>query len=306
MSDETKTVMVTQSSTGTSLAVADVARQVCMIQDLLKTVMKKDHHYGVVPGCGDKPTLLKPGAEKVNFLFRYVADEPNITIRDLAGGHREYDVRLVLRGPDGRIVGSGVGSCSTMESKYRWRKSQRACPKCGVEGSIGRSKFPPKDNPRAQPGWYCRECKAQYAYDDPSIRNQQAGRMENPDIADVYNTCLKMAKKRAYVDATLTASAASDFFTQDIEDYPEETRTPRETSAMVVEEQTGPQGSPESDTAKQADDYLTKIEASQSRKELENLGIEIAKDSWDTETHELLSKAYKSKLATFPKAAKAA
>jgi hypothetical protein len=68
-------------------------------------------------------------------------------------------------------VGSGVGSCSTLESKYRYKKDYQT--------------------------------KAKY---------------ENPDIADVYNTCLKMAKKRALVDATLTATGASDFFTQDVED----------------------------------------------------------------------------------------
>ena len=33
---------------------------------------------------------------------------------------------------------------------------------------------------------------------------------------------LKIAKKRAYVDGILSATAASDIFTQDIEDFPEE------------------------------------------------------------------------------------
>lgn len=44
--------------------------------------------------------------------------------------------------------------------------------------------------------------------------------VENPDIADTYNTVLKMAKKRAHVDAMITATAASDIFTQDVEDIP--------------------------------------------------------------------------------------
>jgi len=38
----------------------------------------------------------------------------------------------------------------------------------------------------------------------------------------VANTILKMAKKRAQVDAVITATAASDIFTQDIEDLPDE------------------------------------------------------------------------------------
>ena len=54
---------------------------------------------------------------------------------------------------------------------------------------------------------------------DAAITGQPTGRIENEDIADVYNTVLKMAKKRALVDATLTATAASDIFTQDVEDF---------------------------------------------------------------------------------------
>jgi hypothetical protein len=44
---------------------------------------------------------------------------------------------------------------------------------------------------------------------------------ENPDIADVYNTVLKIAKKRAHIDATLTCTGASDMFTQDLIDEDE-------------------------------------------------------------------------------------
>jgi hypothetical protein len=38
---------------------------------------------------------------------------------------------------------------------------------------------------------------------------------------DFYNTVLKVAKKRSLVDAVLTASGASEIFTQDVEDNPE-------------------------------------------------------------------------------------
>jgi hypothetical protein len=44
-------------------------------------------------------------------------------------------------------------------------------------------------------------------------------RVENPDIADTYNTVLKMADKRAYVSGVIKATAASDLFTQDTEDF---------------------------------------------------------------------------------------
>jgi hypothetical protein len=43
-------------------------------------------------------------------------------------------------------------------------------------------------------------------------------RIPNPDVADLINTIQKMAQKRALVAATLIATAASEFFTQDVED----------------------------------------------------------------------------------------
>jgi hypothetical protein len=44
------------------------------------------------------------------------------------------------------------------------------------------------------------------------------GKVANDQLADTYNTVLKMAKKRSHVDAVLTATAAGDIFTQDVED----------------------------------------------------------------------------------------
>jgi len=44
------------------------------------------------------------------------------------------------------------------------------------------------------------------------------------EAADMANTVLKMACKRAMIAMTLNVTAASDIFTQDIEDLPEELR----------------------------------------------------------------------------------
>lgn len=45
--------------------------------------------------------------------------------------------------------------------------------------------------------------------------------MSNPDIPDSVNTILKIAKKRAFIDATLIAVNASEFFGQDLEELAE-------------------------------------------------------------------------------------
>ena len=48
--------------------------------------------------------------------------------------------------------------------------------------------------------------------------NNKERRYQRSDFAGALNTILKMAKKRSYVDAILTATHASGTFTQDIED----------------------------------------------------------------------------------------
>jgi hypothetical protein len=142
---------------------------------------------------------------------------------DLGKGHREYEVVSTLTHiPTGDVFGQGVGCCSTMESKYRWRGGSRLCPECG-KPTIKKSKYPPRNAPRdTPPGFYCfgklGGCGVEFAHDDKRIVGQSEERQENPDIADTYNTVLKMAKKRAQIDATLTATGASDIFAQDLED----------------------------------------------------------------------------------------
>jgi hypothetical protein len=189
----------------------------------MASVMKEGEHYGKIPGCGDKPALLKPGAEKLSLTFR-LAPKYQIKKTDLPNNHREYEItcRLVHINT-GQVFGEGVGSCSTMESKYRWRESQRKCPKCGAAAII-------KGKAEYGGGWLCFQkkggCNAKFKDYDQTIEGQTLGRVENPDIADQYNTVLKMAKKRAHVDATLTATAASDIFAQDIEDFSEPNPVP--------------------------------------------------------------------------------
>jgi hypothetical protein len=66
-----------------------------------------------------------------------------------------------------------------------------------------------------------------WANGQPSFYSSEQVRTA-PD--DLSNTILKMAKKRAQIDMTLTALGVSDLFTQDIEDLPAELQ-PTETEA---------------------------------------------------------------------------
>lgn len=204
------------------LAVMDVREQVNKIQQLMKSVMQENEHYGKIPGCGNKPALFKAGAEKIGFVFRLAPFFEKERI-DLPDGHREYEVTCTLKHIEsGLIYGQGVGSCSSMESKYRYRNesalTEIPVPKAYWDNNRDINVLRKAAN--AKPG-----DKVAAKKDEDSGKwfiAMGSGKVENPDIADQFNTVLKMAKKRAFVDATLTATAASDIFTQDIEDMPRE------------------------------------------------------------------------------------
>jgi hypothetical protein len=105
--------------------------------------------------------------------------------------------------------------CSTREKKYGKRKQERECPQCGVAAII-------KGKAEYGGGWVCFKkkngCGAKFRDGDQAIEDQQVGEIENPDLPDTWNTVVKMAEKRARVDAVLAVTGASALFTQDVED----------------------------------------------------------------------------------------
>jgi len=182
------------------MSASEIQEQVNVIQKVMQQVMKKDVHYGTIPGCGKKETLFKPGAEKIMATFRLAAD-PEVT--DLSTEDViKYQVKVRITSPSGVFLGAGIGTCSTNEEKYKWRATY-------IQEEFD-------DTPESR-----RRIKYSQYKDQPVKKQNQI--RTNP--ADLDNTVLKMAKKRGLVDGVLTVTAASDIFTQDIEDLPEELRT---------------------------------------------------------------------------------
>ncbi len=177
------------------LTAEEIKAQVQVIQKVMAAVMEKDVHYGVIPGT-KKPTLYKPGSEKILATF-HIAAYPK-EIEDLST-QDEIRYRVKVHGflSDGELVGVGIGECSSEEEKYKWRK-----PVCDEE-------FNETPDDRKRIVW---------KKGDSGPYQQKQVRMKPADVA---NTVLKMAKKRAQIDMTLTATAASDVFDQDLEDLPE-------------------------------------------------------------------------------------
>lgn len=201
----------TEPATGYSLIpVQQIKNQAEQVKQLMASCMEENVHYGKIPGCGDKPTLLQPGAQKITMMFG-VADTYDITEKDLPGGHREYMVKCTLVSKTtGVVQGSGVGLCSTMEKKYRYRNV--------ADYEITDQPIPQDARERKQEyrkqGYGMKKVDGQWHW----VKYKDSAQQENPDIADTFNTVLKMACKRSLIAATLNTFAVSDLFTQDIED----------------------------------------------------------------------------------------
>jgi hypothetical protein len=185
------------------LTVAEVKGQVQAIQQIMKAVMQEGVHFGTIPGT-KTPSLYKPGAEKIMTTFRLAAD-PEIT--DLSDDDQiRYQVRVKLISPSGIFLGAGIGECSSNEEKYKWRAALCQEEFEGADASRKREKW--------VKGKFDERARSYGApYQIIQIRTEPA---------DIANTVLKMAKKRGLIDAVLTATAASDIFTQDLEDLPAE------------------------------------------------------------------------------------
>ena len=181
-----------------ALTAQQVRARVNLVQQVMRGVMKPGTHYGKIPGAGEKPTLLKPGAETLAVTFRIAIDP---VIEDLSSAD-EARYRVVCRGihqDTGMLLGSGVGEASSNEEKYRWRRA------------VCEEEFDETPEDRRRVKWA--KGKGGSTYQVKQVRTNHA---------DVANTVLKMAKKRAQVDMTLSVTGASDLFTQDIEDLPRE------------------------------------------------------------------------------------
>lgn len=188
-------ITVMQSNPVATAATAkDMKAQVQRIQEVMKAVMKKDTHFGVIPGT-PKPSLWKPGAEVLAATFHIAV---SYRVDDLSDSDCvRYRVTAVgTHQATGIVLGEGLGECSSNEEKYKWKKA-------------GDREFEATDGDRKRVK-YMRGQNGEYEAKQVRV-----------EPADIANTVLKMACKRAQVAMILNTTAASDCFTQDLEDLPE-------------------------------------------------------------------------------------
>lgn len=175
---------------------AEVIDHVKAVQEVMRNIMKEGVHFGQVPGT-DKPTLLKPGAESLCVAFR-IADRYEIEDLSTADAVRYRVTSYGNHQITGITLGSGLGECSSSEERYKWRKAVCAHEFEGTPEKMRRTKYGKGRN--------------------NSVYTVEQVRTEPADLA---NTVLKMACKRAKIAMVLNVTGASDMFNQDLEDLDE-------------------------------------------------------------------------------------
>lgn len=224
---EPPTPLALPTNRGGVMTIVQIKDRVNFIRDVMREVLDENVHYGKVPGCGDKQCLYKAGAEKLAMTFCLTVSYDE-TIIDLPNGHREVRIKSIVSNYAGEVIAEGVGSCSTMEKKYRYRTVRNDIPtttRVPKEFWNARNNELPENDLQAilcqemgrDGRWGTRKIDGQWMIVERGDDNGQ--REENPDLADTYNTVLKMAKKRSHVDGIITATSTSDILTQDMEEH---------------------------------------------------------------------------------------
>jgi hypothetical protein len=219
-----------------------------IVSTLRQTTLVEGVDFGVVPGT-QKPTLLKPGAERLCSALGFapvfeVSSKVENWSDDCAFFHYEVTCKLIHI-DSGLIIATGIGSCNSKENRYRWRWVNRddvplwldiptlktrnseivefdfAVEKAETTGKYGKPAEYWQAFKTALENGTARRIKKkdakQVERDAIAIGDTQY-RIPNDEIFTLVNTFQKMACKRALIAAILIGANASEFFTQDVED----------------------------------------------------------------------------------------
>jgi hypothetical protein len=179
-----------------AMSVEAVKGRVQRVQEVMKAVMKEGVHYGkiVAESSSMKPSLWKPGAEVLAMTFGLAPMIQSV----VTGDHPDIEFPYTSRKKEWFNGAKG--------REFRWVEEKGVCKgyfevvsTCEIHSADGRV--------LARATGSC---------------NNRENKYRTTAVYDTRNTVRKMAEKRAFIAAMLMATAASDMFTQDVEDGDEE------------------------------------------------------------------------------------
>lgn len=162
-------------------AIRETTQSIALLQGMVKDLLVRSIDYGRIPGT-PQDSLWDPGASQIISAFNcYVGERRILKLDD-----NEQKIAACIEVPiisrsTGEVVGTGIGAASTLETKYKYRWAPN-----------------PQD----------------LGYDETSIKTFKTKRgtdedgspvtlyrVPNPEHSELLNTIIKMASKRAEVDA---------------------------------------------------------------------------------------------------------
>lgn len=307
-----ETALIVQPLAMPALTLQEATRRYGDMRAFVQNQMMPGKDFGAIPGT-DKPTLLKPGAEKLCTFFGLRAIPTIVAkVEDWEKGFFYYLYRYELWKGD-VVMAAADGSCNSMDAKYRWRwVSEFDIPsdmdKARLKTRGGRAREFAFAIERAEttgkygkPPDYWQQFKDAIAtgravktqvetkrgLSDAWEIDATLYRIPNDDVYSLVNTIQKIAQKRALVAATLIGTNGSEYFTQDMEDM-EESGQVVEGMATVVSE---PPVRTESPVAKGSNGHAKAppAEPPSGDGKLTGTGIKIQAKSWMVELRKLVA-----------------
>jgi len=178
--------------------------------EIIREALQEGKDYGVIPGAGEKPGLFKAGAERLLAAFGLYFDTDIIeseidhhSVNDFA--FKKWINRQGKPANHEELKSLGIGRNRKTDNGWKWQEcveeagTSRGCYRYVVKGTLR-----------------LRSSGAVMGTGIGSCSSMESKYLRTP--RDFDNTILKMAKKRALVDATLSTLGMSDRFTQDVED----------------------------------------------------------------------------------------
>lgn len=163
----------------TDVGIETIQHNMMMAERLVMTVLERDIDYGRLPGT-PQDGLWDPGASKIINAWNSYPDYTVLHHVEEDGLISYTIVSHIISRETHEVVGSGIGACSTRETKYKYRW------------------VPDPEN---------------YGYTPEQIKTLKTKgkrtregeiieyRIENPEYGELVNTVAKMSAKRADVDA---------------------------------------------------------------------------------------------------------
>jgi hypothetical protein len=183
-------------------------------QFLVEGPFKEGADFGSVPGI-DHMAFFR-GIKKIMRDFNLAEGDPIphretkiVIIQDREVEHLIYTVKTpIINIATGRTIGVAMGSCSTLETKYRFRGDNRICPECDEPTIIeGKEQY--------GGGWVCWKkqggCGVKFTKEDTRIISQPVGKQENLNPYDLSDTTMFMAQKRGIVRFILYATGLEKY-----------------------------------------------------------------------------------------------